>query len=310
MNFRARFTEYGDRTALVCGDEPTSYEWLASFPGHTPAGTITIVAGGFDPSTLRRLFFYIEQRAIVVPAIHRTPADARLRGAHPYYDTLRERNHAGLVLFTSGSSGTPKAAVHDLDLLLKKFETRRPAKRTLAFMSFDHWGGLNTMFHTLSNGGTLVVPKSRKPVDVCAAIEKHGVEVLPVTPSFLNLLLASGAYHDYDLSSLETISYGTEPMPDTTRQRLTDLFPHITLHQTYGLIELGVLRSQSKTSDSPWVKIGGEGYEVRVVDGLLEIKAESAMLGYLNAPSPANPWTCARRSNDIRSKSYPSPRRS
>jgi acyl-coenzyme A synthetase/AMP-(fatty) acid ligase len=32
--------------------------------------------------------------------------------------------------------------------------------------------------------------------------------------------------------------------------------------------------------------VGGEGYEVRVVDGILQIKAEAAMLGYLNAPSP------------------------
>ena len=46
------------------------------------------------------------------------------------------------------------------------------------------------------------------------------------------------------------------------------------------------MRSKSKSSDSLWVKIGGEGFETRVVDGLLEVKAQSAMLGYLNAPSP------------------------
>ena len=34
------------------------------------------------------------------------------------------------------------------------------------------------------------------------------------------------------------------------------------------------------------VKIGGEGYKTRIVDGILQIKADSAMLGYLNAPSP------------------------
>jgi long-chain acyl-CoA synthetase len=32
--------------------------------------------------------------------------------------------------------------------------------------------------------------------------------------------------------------------------------------------------------------VGGEGYETKVVDGILWIKAHSAMLGYLNAPSP------------------------
>lgn len=34
-----------------------------------------------------------------------------------------------------------------------------------------------------------------------------------------------------------------------------------------------------------WDKIGGEGFETRVVDRILQIKATSAMLGYLNAPS-------------------------
>ena len=63
-------------------------------------------------------------------------------------------------------------------------------------------------------------------------------------------------------------------------------FPDIKLQQTYGLIEVGVLRSKSKSSDSLWVKVGGDGFATRVKDGLLEIKAESKMLGYLNAPNP------------------------
>jgi acyl-CoA synthetase (AMP-forming)/AMP-acid ligase II len=60
----------------------------------------------------------------------------------------------------------------------------------------------------------------------------------------------------------------------------------VRLHQTYGLSELGILRSKSRGDDSLWVRVGGEGYETRVVDGLLEIRAAAAMLGYLNAPSP------------------------
>ena len=63
------------------------------------------------------------------------------------------------------------------------------------------------------------------------------------------------------------------------------MFPRIKLQQTYGLSEVGILRSKSKDSNSLWVKIG-EGFETRVSNGLLEIKAKSAMLGYLNAPSP------------------------
>jgi acyl-CoA synthetase (AMP-forming)/AMP-acid ligase II len=35
-----------------------------------------------------------------------------------------------------------------------------------------------------------------------------------------------------------------------------------------------------------WVKVGGEDYETKIVDGILWIRARSAMLGYLNAPNP------------------------
>ena len=34
------------------------------------------------------------------------------------------------------------------------------------------------------------------------------------------------------------------------------------------------------------MKVGGEGYETKIVDGILWIRARYAMLGYLNAPSP------------------------
>jgi acyl-CoA synthetase (AMP-forming)/AMP-acid ligase II len=75
-------------------------------------------------------------------------------------------------------------------------------------------------------------------------------------------------------------------MPEATLKRFHSLFPQLQLLQTYGLSELGILRSQSKSSGSLWFKVGGEGFEIRVVNGILEIKAKSAMLGYLNAPTP------------------------
>jgi len=80
--------------------------------------------------------------------------------------------------------------------------------------------------------------------------------------------------------------FGTEPMPESTLLKLNSLFPNIKFLQTYGLIELGVLRSKSKKNDSLWVQVGGKGYETRIVGGMLEIKAKSAMLGYLNAATP------------------------
>ena len=50
--------------------------------------------------------------------------------------------------------------------------------------------------------------------------------------------------------------------------------------------ELGIVRVKSKARDSLFMKVGGEGVQTRVVDGVLEVRSETRMLGYLNAPSP------------------------
>jgi long-chain acyl-CoA synthetase len=124
------------------------------------------------------------------------------------------------------------------------------------------------------------------PDTVCAAVARHRVEVLPVSPTFLNLMLLSGAHGRHDMSTLKIITYGAEVMPESTLRRLAELFPNVRMMQKFGTTEVGTLRSQSRASGSAWVKIGGEGYDTRVIDGLLEIRADAAMLGYLNAPSP------------------------
>jgi len=275
-------------------------------------GTVVAVIGDFSPNSIALLLALIEKACIIVPLTNTsnqnetrlfdiaqvefvfrvndddviTTETVSIRSDNDYYKVIRGRKHPGLVLFTSGTSGEPKAAVHDFLALLKKFKTRRTSLRTLNFLLFDHWGGLNTMFHILSNGGTVIATKDRNPESVCKLIKLHQIELLPASPTFLNLILLSGAYDNYDMSSLKIISYGTEPMPASTLKRLKIIFPEVKLLQTYGLIELGVMRSKSEKDDSLWVKVGGDGYETRVVDGMLEIKAKSAMLGYLNAPSP------------------------
>ena len=199
---------------------------------------------------------------------------------------IQQRNNPGLILFTSGSSGKPKGVVHDFSNLLIKFEMKRPAMRTINFMMFDHWGGLNTLLHCISNSCLTILPSSRHPNYICSLIEQFNVELLPATPSFLNILLLGGHQKKSDLSSLKVISYGAEPMPESTLEMINKSFKNIKLQQTYGMIEIGVLRSKSENNESLWVKLGGEGYKLRVVDGILEVKSDAAMLGYIGTESP------------------------
>jgi acyl-CoA synthetase (AMP-forming)/AMP-acid ligase II len=273
-------------------------------------GAVASVEGEYGLDTVSAFLALAERQAIVVPLSSDSRAHApaflqladvefRVAPAHParveptgrtaahaLYRILRERGAPGLVLFSSGSTGAHKAAVHDLDRLLEKFLAPRHRYRTLVFLQLDHIGGVNTLLYTLANGGTVVVPSDRSPASVAEAIERHRVELLPTSPTFLNLLLLSGEIEHRDLSSLSLITYGTEPMPRITLEKVAAAFPAARLQQTYGLTEVGILRSQSRGRDSLWVRVGGEGYETRVVDGRLWVRARSAMLGYLNAPSP------------------------
>jgi acyl-coenzyme A synthetase/AMP-(fatty) acid ligase len=215
-----------------------------------------------------------------------TPISAPTPPSHPLLDRLRDTGHPGLVLFSSGSTGAPKASLHDLSALLAKYQVERHQKRIISFLLFDHIGGFNTLLYTLANRGCVIALSERTPEAVCEAIEQHRAQVLPTSPTFLNLLLMSEAWRGRDLSSLTLITYGTEMMPAATLARVHELLPSVRLLQTYGLSELGILRSKSRADNSLWVKVGGEDYQTRVVDGILHILARSSMLGYLNAPSP------------------------
>jgi acyl-CoA synthetase (AMP-forming)/AMP-acid ligase II len=81
-------------------------------------------------------------------------------------------------------------------------------------------------------------------------------------------------------------------MPQQTLDRVSRAFPGVLLQQTYGLSELGVLRSRSRDDGSLWVRVGGDGFQTKVVNGILWIKSDYAMVGYLNAPNPfdADGW--------------------
>lgn len=206
---------------------------------------------------------------------------------HRLIDECLNHGTAGIVMFTSGSTGKSKAVLYRADHLICKFQKPgKKAHRTLLFLKFDHIGGINTLFAILSQGGTIVVSRSRQAEQICKWIEEARVSLLPTTPSFLTMLVMSKFYDIYDLSSLEVITYGTEVMPQSTLLAIARLFPGTKLKQTYGLTELGIMATHSRSNESKWIKLGGDGVEWKIVSGILWIRTETPMLGYLNAPSP------------------------
>jgi long-chain acyl-CoA synthetase len=270
-------------------------------------GDVAAIIGDFNPASILTLLRLIDIGVVVVPltaettqeheyffesafvdvVIEETQVKRRAHEKkHEFIENLRQLEHAGLVLFSTGTTGRPKAILHDLTLFIKRFETPRPALRTINFLLFDHIGGINTLLHTLFNKGVVIAPESRTVDSILDTCRKYDVEVLPTTPTFLRMMLMSGAVPDKVPSCLKVITYGTERMDQPTLDELCKSLPSVDFRQTFGMSELGIVRVKSEARNSLFMKVGGEGVETRVVDSVLQIRSSSRMLGYLNAPSP------------------------
>lgn len=342
--FLSRAARAGDKPAFIEADgRVIRYdEWRDQIAGlaarileaRIAPGTPVILHGNFNAASAAWLMALWQAGAVVAPVI---PGDATrsegcaeaMRAAwiidaasgmmvtgpggapHALVEGLRDARQPGLVIFTSGTTGTPKAALHDLGRLFAKFEAPGKDLTTLAFLLFDHIAGIDTLLYCLANGSTIVCPGEhsgdRSPQAIAAQIAAHQVEVLPTAPSFLNLMMLSGAAEMYDLSSLKIITYGAEMMPQPLLERLAEAFPDLRIIQKYGTSEAGAPKARSESSTSRWLNFGTEEVDWRLRGGKLELPGARAMLGYLNAPQPfsADGWyqtgdRVERRGDDLR----------
>ncbi len=311
-----RFATSGDRPALIGNWGECSYVRLAGLVDEAaralaglrlPGPAAVAVVGGHGPAAVAWLLALEAAGHFAVP-LAGNPAEhpAKLAqvnaqwivttdgyawnllprideaSAHPLFQQLHASGAAGLVLFSSGTSGQPKAMVQNLNTLLATYAERHPnGLPVLALLGFDHIGGLNTLFGALAAGAPVVVPASRAPADVATAIAGNRVAVLPASPTFLNLLLAAGV--TADLSSLRVITYGTEPMPESLLHRLKAAFPRVRFIQTFGTSETGITRTSSPEAGSTFLRFDDPNLEWKVVEDELWLRSRTQIAGYLNA---------------------------
>lgn len=312
-----KFKSFNSKNAMVFEDRIYTYEEFVKqikdykniLDKHNISSKVVVILGDYSFYNLALFFALYENKNIIVPItsnIKKVQDDfieesfcqtiiktdeknlliqnLKTIFSHNMIDNLREKNSSGLILFSSGSTGKPKAMVHNLDTLIDSFKDKKEkSMNMLVFLMFDHIGGLNTVFNALCMGASLIIPKIKDAKTICELIEKYKIMVLPSSPTFLNLILISEEYKNYDLSSLRMITYGTETMPQSLLLKLKEVFPKVKFLQTFGTSETGISTTSSKSSNSLFMKLEDINGEYKIVENELWLRSKTQVLGYLNA---------------------------
>ena len=312
-----KFKSFNSKNAIVFEDRIYTYEEFINqikdykniLDKHNISSKVVVILGDYSFYNLALFFALYENKNIIVPitsnikkvqddfikesfcqTVIKTDEknlliqDLKTTFSHNMIDNLIEKNSSGLILFSSGSTGKPKAMVHNLDTLIDSFKDKKEkSMNMLVFLMFDHIGGLNTVFNALCMGACLIIPKIKDAKTICELIEKYKIMVLPSSPTFLNLILISQEYKNYDLSSLRMITYGTETMPQSLLLKLKEVFPKVKFLQTFGTSETGISTTSSKSSNSLFMKLEDINGEYKIVENELWLRSKTQVLGYLNA---------------------------
>ncbi|HEY6331102.1 MAG TPA: benzoate-CoA ligase family protein, partial [Blastocatellia bacterium] len=215
------------------------------------------------------------------------------------------RDDIAIWLFTSGSTGHPKAAVHlhhDLP-----YNTECYAKQVLRInenditlsvpkLFFGYATGTNLLFPFAVGGATALFPERSTAATIFEMIERHRPTILTTVPTMINAMLqVPDAATRFDLSCLRCCVSAGEALPPELYNRWTDTFG-VEILDGIGSAEMFHIY----ISNYPGQVVSGSlgrlvpGYAAQIVGpngkevpdgqmGTLRIKGDSAALCYWNA---------------------------
>jgi acyl-CoA synthetase (AMP-forming)/AMP-acid ligase II len=148
-----------------------------------------------------------------------------------------------VLIFTSGTTAMPKGVnLTYLNLSLYVMNTMSPADpdsphdRTLLSVGIFHVAGVTAIMSSIWGGRSLVILPQFEPEAWLEAVQREGVTHAFVVPTMLKRLMDHDRFEEYDLGSLQLITYGAAPMPYEVVRRAIEVFS-CGLMNAYGQTE-------------------------------------------------------------------------
>ena len=187
-----------------------------------------------------------------------------------------------VYVMTSGTTRAPKVARHTLSSLFGTIQGTQSSRRSRWLLTFPPtaFAGLQVIFSAVLGGGDLVLTPERTMEAFAGTAARHAVTHISGTPTFWrSFLLVLG---DRELS-LHQITVGGEAVDQATLDRLKQRFLSARITHIYASTEAGVgfsVRDCRAGIPAAWISSGVGDVQLRVNDGVLEIKSPRALKQY------------------------------
>ncbi|KAK0168794.1 hypothetical protein PV327_002563 [Microctonus hyperodae] len=157
-------------------------------------------------------------------------------------EKLSSVDHPAIILYTSGTTGMPKGALHSHKSMFGNIHNvmdNVKRNNALWYSTFCWVSGILCTFATIKVAGKRFIPGPFVEEDTCRIIEKYKINWILMGTSMANRLLKSGAIPRFDVSSINLITIGGAPLKEESQDLIRKAFPNSSVFQAYGTTELG-----------------------------------------------------------------------